>query len=515
MKNTKKKKRSRASRSSSQGKDWGKGGGIEAQEEDEEKKRSKVLEALVAAFSLSSLEEAASAYRDADGDADKAAENLRRSLIGNSDLDPSTCSTSSRVSSGMDLASSSGWSEGYRETDCVQNMSCPRVKQKKVVAATGTVSTVLGKEYVRRSSKRSKGYSNGVVDKEEAEQFLCSMLGNDCNLSMAVVRDVLCQCGYNIDKALDVLLDFSTSSNEQSGNDRHHDDAVDYIDDMRFIVDHTDNLRGSRLECTSLSSDGEFPDSIWSLGPFCRKYAEVLSSSEAHCPVSTGNIKSDLPQELLESLFKIPKSSEHDKDTMKWRKVAKKMQSLGPEIDFCPQDAEPQRHTYAKGDEYNVFREPAKQHWDSMRSCYKKAAAAYTKGDRAYAAYLSDQGKEQTKRAQKAEAKASHDIFIARNKGIENVITIDLHGQQVKPAMRMLKLHLLFGSYVPSVRILRVITGCGSHGMGKPKLKQSVINLLEKEAIEWSEENRGTLLVKLNGYREFSFLDNDSDNDSD
>lgn len=35
-----------------------------------------------------------------------------------------------------------------------------------------------------------------------------------------------------------------------------------------------------------------------------------------------------------------------------------------------------------------------------------------------------------------------------RNRDIENVITIDLHGQHVKPAMKLFKLHLLLGSYV-------------------------------------------------------------------
>ncbi|KAL9320044.1 hypothetical protein ACSQ67_011883 [Phaseolus vulgaris] len=168
----------------------------------------------------------------------------------------------------------------------------------------------------------------------------------------------------------------------------------------------------------------------------------------------------------------------------------------------------------AKGDEYHVFREDSNQQWDSVKSYYKKATTAYTKGDRAYAAYLSDQGKEQTKLAQKADTRASHDIFIARNKGIENVITIDLHGQHVKQAIRMLKLHLLFGSYVPSVQTLRVITGCGSHGFGKSKLKQSVIELLGREAIEWREENQGTVLIKLNGWREYSFLDSNSDSDN-
>lgn len=56
---------------------------------------------------------------------------------------------------------------------------------------------------------------------------------------------------------------------------------------------------------------------------------------------------SNLPQEVLDSLFKIPKSSEHEPSTMSWRNVVKKMQLLGPPIDFCPStDAEPQQDIY-------------------------------------------------------------------------------------------------------------------------------------------------------------------------
>ncbi|KAF9621940.1 hypothetical protein IFM89_029160 [Coptis chinensis] len=67
------------------------------------------------------------------------------------------------------------------------------------------------------------GFVN-VNNEEEAEQFLCSMLGDDCDLSMVVVRDVLCQCGYDVDTALDVLLDLSssTSSSHNQLNDGYY-----------------------------------------------------------------------------------------------------------------------------------------------------------------------------------------------------------------------------------------------------------------------------------------------------
>ncbi|KAL6499851.1 hypothetical protein OROGR_027761 [Orobanche gracilis] len=113
--------------------------------------------------------------------------------------------------------------------------------------------------------------------------------------------------------------------------------------------------------------------------------------------------------------------------------------------------------------------------------------------------------------AQEADEKASQDIFTARNKSIKNVVTIDLHGQHIKQAMELLKLHLLFGAYVRSVRSFRVITGCGSHGVGKSNLKNSVINLLQKEGIAWSEENQGTLLIRLDRQTDFTFSDSRSE----
>jgi hypothetical protein len=46
-------------------------------------------------------------------------------------------------------------------------------------------------------------------------------------------------------------------------------------------------------------------------------------------------------------------------------------------------------------------------------------------------------------------------------------------------------------------------------------LDTQVTKLLDEESIEWREENRGTVLIKLDGLREFSFLDADSDTDGD
>lgn len=491
------------------------------QNQERKQEGTKVVEALMEAFDSISVEEAEEAYREAKGDIDKAAQILAN-LMENSE-DPSTSSVSSGLS-GFGLGSSSSSStgsssasrDGFLEGNLVNRKGFRGGnKQKKVLAVTGTVSTVLGKEYVKaspsRDSMKAKGFGNGVVEKE-AEQFLCSMLGNDCELSMGVVRDVLCQCGYDVEKALDALLDLSASSHEQSRSGRSVKYSVNYKEDARFFAESSDNLIDVASDYTSHSSEGEFQDSVWGCG--YRNYCQALAGFEAPSSTTPIGNESNLPQKVLECLFNVPKSSEHEPNTMNWRNVVKKMQSLGPGVDVFPSnDALPQQNNYANGEEYHLFRESAKGHWNSRTSYYHKAAAAYSKGERGYAAYLSDQGRIQTKLAREADEKASQNIFKARNKDIANVLTIDLHGQHVKQAMRVLKLHLLFGKYVRSIQTLRVITGCGSHGLGKSKVKQAVTRLLENEGIEWREENQGVLLIKIDGYKEYSFLDIDSDTD--
>lgn len=77
-----------------------------------------------------------------------------------------------------------------------------------------------------------------------------------------------------------------------------------------------------------------------------RNYAKVLDNPEANSPTSPTITVSELPQKVLESLFKVPKSPHYEPTTMNWRNVAKKLQSLGPGFDACSSSvAEPQQNT--------------------------------------------------------------------------------------------------------------------------------------------------------------------------
>ncbi|CAN6841246.1 unnamed protein product [Brassica oleracea] len=487
---------------------------------ESEKVEKQNIDSLMEAFCSVSVEEATAAYRETGGDLNRAAEILSNLV----DDDPSTISVASG-SSGQETGSTSEYGAGS-SSSCGEDLTRERWfkggKQNRVIAATGMVSSVIAKDYLKPNPVKKKEYplaersyevcGNGkkAGDREKAEQFLISMLGDDCELSMAVVRDVLCQCGYDVDMALNVLLDMSSSSTDDSLSGRCSG------------IGFSDSPAESSFDIDTSESEPSF----WG-GYSQRDYSKALMSSadlfatsqgSSADPFATSYGISDsepcLPQKVLESLFNIPRNPKHEPKAMNWRNVAKKMQSLGG-IDGSSSSGEgSQPATLVKDDGYHELRKGANDQWNVTKSYYQKAAEAYSKGGRAHAAYLSEKGRAASKLAQRADERASKDIFVARNKGIENVITIDLHGQHVKQAMKLLKMHLLLGSYVPSIQTLRVITGCGSHGFGKSKVKQSVTNLLEREGVRYCEENKGTLLIKLEGCsREFSFLDTESDSE--
>lgn len=74
-----------------------------------------------------------------------------------------------------------------------------------------------------------------------------------------------------------------------------------------------------------------------------RNYSKVLTGPEVTSPLKASD-QSDLPQMVLESLFNISKSPEHEPTTMNWRNVVKKLQTLGPRFDVShSSNTEPQQ----------------------------------------------------------------------------------------------------------------------------------------------------------------------------
>lgn len=149
-------------------------GGVEEEDpnKEEENERNRSFNCLVEAFSSLSFDEVISAYQAAGEDANKAAAILSADLMG---------------------AGEAG--DGVQE-----EKSASGGRRKKIItSSTGMVSSFMGKGYVGNGSSRgsglieSKGAGGRSRWREEAEEFLFSMLGVECHLNFGVVRDVFCK----------------------------------------------------------------------------------------------------------------------------------------------------------------------------------------------------------------------------------------------------------------------------------------------------------------------------------
>ncbi|URE20861.1 hypothetical protein MUK42_11635 [Musa troglodytarum] len=290
---------------------------------DDEQKRA--LNWLIDAFTSVSLDQIASAYREAGGDPFRAAGILGAQLD-----DPAVGPAGGRQAMG----SGNGFGGSRRH--------------KRVAAATGMVSDVIGKGYSgggRRNKDRivtnlqSKGCMNRMYNVEEAEQFLCSMLGDESELGMGIVRDVLDQCGCNIEKLRD-----------RTSDSAYHVSEKEHV--FQPFVGYSNREHGLVL------ADNEVP---------------LLSKSEQWKPA--------LQQKVLESLFNIPNSPKHESNCMNWKKVVTKVESFGQGLEFCSSSTEDTQSNavYGKEDDYQVFRGVSKKHWDKMRTYYQEAAMAYSR----------------------------------------------------------------------------------------------------------------------------------------
>ncbi|KAL6499853.1 hypothetical protein OROGR_027763 [Orobanche gracilis] len=349
--------------------------GIHAKIGDGDDNEQRILKQLLDAFGSISVKEAASAYTEANSDPNKAAEIILTKR-GASETDQSMTCWSSSGNCDLGSSYSSSVSEVFGDPnnfihDGFNQKSKPKLK--KVIASAGTVSTILGKDYVRsvpkKVSSKLKRFHEDRWCKDEAEQFLCSMLGDDCELSLAVVSDVL--------RALDVLLELSASSREQ---------AIGYCESASREDEHLREPNSCLVDRTSDSTDN-----MWLTGNLFRSLSKISKSSGDHHSTETGNMNSDLPQKILESLFNMssPNTAEHEPNAMNWRNIVKQMTSLGQR--FKPGDSEQRQLIHAKGEEYQVLRESAQKHWNSAKSCYQNVAvAAFTNGEKEYASYLSE-----------------------------------------------------------------------------------------------------------------------------
>jgi hypothetical protein len=137
-------------------------------------------------------------------------------------------------------------------------------------------------------------------------------------------------------------------------------------------------------------------------------------------------------------------------------------------------------------------------HANQRAQYFKEAEEAYKAGDREKAKILREKAKAETEKMEKAQFEAAHAIFdqINSRHGID---VIDLHGQQVRPALQLLqeRLDIISRSH-PGVSKLDVITGAGNHSTeGHAKIKPAVEQFLKEKNLSYTHAKNGLLTVQL------------------
>ncbi|ELR13492.1 Smr domain containing protein, partial [Acanthamoeba castellanii str. Neff] len=126
---------------------------------------------------------------------------------------------------------------------------------------------------------------------------------------------------------------------------------------------------------------------------------------------------------------------------------------------------------------------------------FKEAEEAYAAGDKDKARELREKAKGETAKMEEAQDKAAREVFDKVNKG-KGIAAIDLHGQQVKPAMKLLEERLAtLAAKHPDVKELSVITGAGNHsGKEGPKIKPAALEYCHSLGIVHSDVKRDNML---------------------
>ena len=157
---------------------------------------------------------------------------------------------------------------------------------------------------------------------------------------------------------------------------------------------------------------------------------------------------------------------------------------------------EPSSNTEA---EYDRLRNLARQEISKKQSIGAQAHQAYESGDGARAHDLSEQAKRHGAQADAYNKQASDYIFRANNANVPGD-TIDLHGQYVEEAERILSVRIR-SAQSQSQSHLHVIVGKGNHSEDHvQKIKPAVEKLCNELGLSYrTEENAGRMYIDLQG----------------
>lgn len=473
----------------------------------------KALQALLDAFGSNfSLEEIASAYCKAGQNADMAGKILYK-MQGN------TSSSTPASNVGMRNEKSSKSSNGDIPESSFPNEKSSIPKKKWRPVSGGTISSVL-KDYSRSNSIHCANGSQMVtkplkLDQEELpmseiwmendnlkpakgnnlhkdmEDFLLNMLGYGFKLDRNVIRQVLGDCGYDMQKSIEKLLNQSSKRLEK--RNEPDDKSSQKASDMRRNSEGSSTQERLQLQHVDYSVCSESRVSNTNGGKISKEQKE----------------RNNLQKEVLASLFTAADKSEE----LPRRSVKTVRRPIGLGELVTPRDLIPDKvvafhsHSEAKDYEddeeeegsYHALRKAVKEYRATMNAYYKAAVGAFVKGDHVRTHKLLEQGHFFFEKARKADEEANEKIFeTSSNVDAQDFMMLDLHEVGAKDAIRLLKCHLSSLAGIPCIKYLKVVLEGNDEDISKGARRRLVMKLLERESITWSEdENIGTISIRL------------------
>lgn len=315
-------------------------------------------------------------------------------------------------------------------------------------------------------SDTSSSTSNASSD-DDIETFLYEMLGRGFQLERSTIREVLGNCGYDMKKSVEALLELSAVQFDRRNNlseaSRLHSNGKSFLSENqkqnRNSVERFSSVPSRQPKLGLLTAPFDAPEKPDLTGSACVPKPFASSTMEV---VTEGD------------------NTEYFKD-----------EPTCPNFDDVKDDAE-------EGSYYSL-RKAVKENRETMKQYYKAAADAFAMGDRDRAVSLLEKGQVFYGKAREADEESVSKIFETSGSGDvngEEEVCLDLHDHDAKEAIRLVKIHLRTLSGIPSVRDLKI--NIGNDDQFVEKRKRFILKLLNKEDIKWIEdENSGAILVRL------------------
>ncbi|KAH0943659.1 hypothetical protein HID58_003296 [Brassica napus] len=412
------------------------------------------------------------------------------------------------------------------------------LRPKKSSVSVGSVSSVIGKEYVRtrpvcnarqEASKPVKIDSKDIPETEmwcqeskeainisraptEVEEFIIKMLGEGFQASPELIHQILGVCGYDVKKSTEKLLDLSDTkkladvgiSNElMSKVDSQRQGSTSCNQVELSQGDGARNLTGSQeggkdnsgLEKEVLEALFSCPERYEEVPKLTRRFREMRGRAAGRPVIKP------LEDPFQEGVVTVKQSSHTSKqgktvsESLHVRLFEFKSQEF-TKLSLClslliDEDDE---------NEYKAHRKAVHENLHEMKEYYGAAVEAFSKGETERAQRLVEKGHFFGQKAREADDKSIAKMLEVKEDNVstykeDEVVLVNVNELEPREALRLLKLQLKNFTGIPSIKCLRVKLGDNKEDSKCKRRHTAIAKLLEGESIAWSKEDDGLVLM--------------------